>query len=324
LKSVYVQEMLHTHIVANAIAALGFEVDFLNSIPSIPTLLPHLNKEIMINLHPLTEDNVETFEDIESPADPIFRNFHDKAEDTSFESIGSFYMQLIDKIEELQIELNTDRQLGTLYPNTNLLMDDIPSLVDNLKLIIEQGEGSIGDPEEKINHYQTFQTISRKLKDADLKHYIIPASGNWTKGLLHDPDFKGSKHVARLKKMLNAFNACYTYLFYCFDGIWNHYPAQESERERWRDDREQWVLSMRAVMGQTLPLLAKEIFKIKIPVVDGLNVMYITPAATFERYHFKDGSIVDQLEQLIELAKVDVRLGNIMDAHVQSDLVVKV
>jgi len=313
LKGVFIQEMLHAHIVCNTIAGLGFEIDFLKCFPSFPTLLPHAHREIMVNLHPLTEENVRIFADIESPAEPCEEDLNTRPDDISYESIGEFYMYLMDKIDELQVDMNTDRQLGTLYPNYSLLMEDIPSVIRHLNIIIEQGEGPIGDSSSTTNHYQAFLKMADAMAGGKLDNFVIPASGNWTKGVLHDPDFHNSPHVARLRKKLDAFNAVYTYLFYCFDGIWNHYPDNENDRVEWRATRSRWVLSMRAVMAQTLPIIARDIFTIKVPVVQGDNVYYMVPAATFERYTFHDGSIVEQIQQLIDAAEVEVVLGNLQD-----------
>jgi len=192
-------------------------------------------------------------------------------------------------------------------------MDSISSITKHLNIIIEQGEGPIGDPTSTDNHYNTFLKIAEKMKGGRLNEFVVQASGNWTKGVLLDPDFHESKQVAKLRKVLDAFNAAYTYLFYCFDGVWNHYPDTENERDQWRANRDRWVLSMRAVMAQTLPILAKEIFKIKIPVVQGDTVYEMTPAATFERYYFSNGSVIGQLQKLLDDAEIDLALGNLHD-----------
>jgi CDGSH-type Zn-finger protein len=148
--SVFTEEMLHLTLAANILNAVGGSpnLDHPGIIPSYPTFLAHSNNAFRIGLTKFSKEALETFLQIERPAE------HDGLpEDDNFETVGQFYEAIEEAMQRLAGEMgeaglfcgDRARQVtDTLYyggAGRIIAVTDLASALRALKEIVEQGEG---------------------------------------------------------------------------------------------------------------------------------------------------------------------------------------
>lgn len=165
--SVVREEMLHMVIAANVLNAIGGspKIDDPQLVQPFPKHLPMVHQDLEVGLAPLSADAIKNvFLQIETSVDP--EDYPDKpvpdsllktslSEEDEYRTIGEFYEAIICKIEELakdEILTITPRNQvinEKWFPKTELFeIRDVNTATSALRLIVEQGEGS-------VTHYPT-------------------------------------------------------------------------------------------------------------------------------------------------------------------------
>jgi CDGSH-type Zn-finger protein/uncharacterized Fe-S cluster protein YjdI len=180
IHSVFIEEMLHLTLAANILNAVGGSpnLDYPGIMPSYPTFLAHSNEAFTVGLTRFSPEALETFLQIERPAE------HDGLpEDDNFETIGQFYEAIEEALTRMAAELgeaelfcgDPARQVtDALYYGGSgriIAVTDLASALRALDEIVEQGEGlqhqEIWDgdrdmfhPErEEVAHYFRFNEL---------------------------------------------------------------------------------------------------------------------------------------------------------------------
>ncbi|WP_224447191.1 ferritin-like domain-containing protein [Haloprofundus salilacus] len=309
IRSVVVEEMLHTALAANVLTAVGGEPRFYDEdvVPSYPMALPHHRPEIVVNLERASPEVIErVFVTIERP-----RAVGGLPEDDDYETIEQFYMAVEDAIERLDTKAGlfeadrTDCQMtksdyyapveydfeesGGLHP-----VVDRETATRAVETIVHQGEGyrdaEYADPDHhEQTHYYKFKQI------ADGMHPL-----GETRPVPTNPRF--AEYPEHLRPAADLFNACYSYLYVLLDGLYSPVDPET------KDDL---VLELYGVMMAAMRPLAR--WLTRQPLDDG-GAEHAAP--TFEFYRF-DGDPTEELHRLAD--KVTDRNPEL--AHVRGALV---
>jgi len=182
VSSVFVEEMLHLTLAANLLNAVGGSpvLDAPHLLPAYPTTLPHGDRSVEISLVPFGPEAIELFLAIEKPSTKT-----GPPEAENYQSIGQFYEAIELGLSELCNTLGEQnvfvgdpaRQVtaGFRYGGSGRLIPvyDLPSALDALAEIVEQGEGlahhdvwdgdrQMFDPRrEEVAHYFRFEELKR-------------------------------------------------------------------------------------------------------------------------------------------------------------------
>ncbi|HEX8700204.1 MAG TPA: ferritin-like protein [Myxococcaceae bacterium] len=179
LKSIVVEEMLHMSLACNVLNAIGGHpvINQPSFIPTYPGPLPmgigsEPGKPFDVPLKKLSKELIrEVFMVIEEPEDPL--HFKVKAVDFAteaqqFKTIGQFYEDIKNKIEELGQGIFTgdpSLQVTGWFSSTELFpVTDVASAKRAIDIIITQGEGtriSPMDAEDMPAHYYRYEEIYR-------------------------------------------------------------------------------------------------------------------------------------------------------------------
>lgn len=183
-----VEEMLHLTLVANVMNAVGGSPDLTRPgfVPSFPAYLPDGEDDFTVDLRPFSKEAVETFCKIERPRkapDPGSRLVRSDtghhllagsptAEGMHFYSIGEFYEEIIEGLEQLAaadpglFRGEPARQAGPEYFYSGggalIPVQDLDSARRALRFIAAQGEGldsGIYDAEGELAHYYRFRQL---------------------------------------------------------------------------------------------------------------------------------------------------------------------
>jgi CDGSH-type Zn-finger protein len=248
--SVFIEEMLHLTLAANILNAVGGSpnLDHPGIIPSYPTFLAHSNQAFQVGLVKFSKEGLETFLQIERPAE------HDGLpEDDEFETIGQFYEAIEEALKQLTDELGEDalfcgdrsRQVtDALYYGGSgriIAVTDLASAMRALEEIVEQGEGLAhreiwdGDrdmfhPErEEIAHFFRFNElyVGRRYALGDTPQsgptgepVEVEWDGVWNmRPNPHAADYPdGSPIRAQMEEFNHAYTAVLHLLHQCFNG----------------------------------------------------------------------------------------------------------
>lgn len=191
IRAVVVEEMLHLTLAANVLNAIGGTPDLTRPgfVPAYPAYLPDGETDFTVSLQRFCRESMETFLRIERPARApqaqarMVRRTRTGAgplpgmgRDLHFYSIGEFYQDICGALEVLHAEKS--RRGETLFvgdPARQVTPEyyysgggdvvpvvDLPSALEALRLIMDQGEGfggGIFDREGEISHYYRFQQV---------------------------------------------------------------------------------------------------------------------------------------------------------------------
>jgi rubrerythrin len=293
IRSIAVEEMLHTALAANLMVAVGGQPRFYDPavVPSYPMALPHHQPELVLNLEPCSLELIERVcMEIEHP-----RPVDGLPEDDDYETIEQFYMAVEEAIERLSRSTplfeapRVDRQMlhpgyyapvefdveesGGLHP-----VSDVASACRAVETVIHQGEGlraeHWADPDHhELTHYYKFKQIADGTTPLG---EVRPVLRNPTTADLTEP----------LRPVAELFDAGYSYLFVLMDDIYSTTDRAEKDRA---------VRDLYAVMSGLLPPVAR--FLTSRPADDAGNER---AGPTFEFYRFEDGE--DPATKVVELA----------------------
>jgi rubrerythrin len=310
VRSVVVEEMLHTALAANVLAAVGGNPRFHDKAvaPSYPMALPHHRPEIVLNLERASPEVFDrVFVAIERP-----REVDGLPEDDDYETIEQFYMAIEAAVEQLDEggELFegdwTDRQLAkpSYYAPVEFDAEESGGLIPvtsretanrAIDTIVHQGEGyrnsEYADPgHHEQTHYYKFKQI------ADGAHPISE-----TRPVPTNP--RAEAYPEHLQPAADLFDACYTYLYVLMDGLYSPIDPET------KDDL---ITELYAVMMAAMRPLAR--WLTERPLDDGSGEH---AAPTFKFYRF-DADPTDELHRLAdEVVDRNPELAHIHGALVQ-------
>lgn len=239
VKSVVIEEMLHLTLVCNLMVSVGGEPRFdAKSVPEYPTYIPHhAAGGPYISLQPLSTSVVQdTFCAIEAPSNQSTP----AAEGNHFETIGQFYMAILEGFERLHAELGDALFVDTGQKQLSqkqyfgggggrvFVVRDLPSAKRAIGEIVAQGEGArpwsqndgaepyggrfhygtrpdgtygpILGPGAEPSHYQRF---------VELTDGTAPIGATWPMQTNIKPDQIADKSLRRLAEV---FDGAYTLL----------------------------------------------------------------------------------------------------------------
>jgi hypothetical protein len=171
LRSVVIEEMLHMTLASNVLNALGGDTQVGNPgfVPSYPGPLPGgVEADLTVHLAPFSMTQLQTFLQIERPEDPL--DFPVLATEAAAPeiTIGQFYTAISKAIGLLgdgAFAPAPRYQVGPDLMDGAIVVTDVASAQEALRIIIEQGEGTSTSPEEidgdQVAHYYRFLQIEK-------------------------------------------------------------------------------------------------------------------------------------------------------------------
>jgi hypothetical protein len=167
IRSVVLQEMLHLHLAANVLNAIGVSPIIASEslLPKYPGPLPGLvEHQLIVHLAPCSIEVLrDTFLVIEQPEDPL--NFRALAVGGAPVTIGQFYRGISEAIVQIGKKAFTGDPNRQVVDPTGFGIGvyDVASAQKAIDIVAEQGEGTSISPEEKYGsdyaHYYRFAEI---------------------------------------------------------------------------------------------------------------------------------------------------------------------
>ncbi|MGF1428984.1 ferritin-like domain-containing protein [Kitasatospora sp. LaBMicrA B282] len=252
LLGIAIEEMLHLCLVRNLLLAIGEDTVFAspNFIPSFPGPLPHHTPRLELHLERLSKKLVrEKFMPLELP-EPRSEYYEEEPPVREYRTLGEFYRRIRDGFVYLDGEIdwancNKDRQYHRGYWNQNgggstLLVTDLPSALNALDTIIDQGEGA--DPKkgtvpknpvkpvpglEEYTHYEKFRRMSEGIEgigavDGTREDSINIDTTLAVGVLVTDPhlDAVDQREHPALHALTTLFNAAFTCTLHLLDELY--------------------------------------------------------------------------------------------------------
>ncbi|TJZ54118.1 hypothetical protein FCH28_13035 [Streptomyces piniterrae] len=317
IRSIVVEEMLHLSLVRNLLVAIGGrqKIKFYNQdfMPKYPSLMLHRWPELMLHLGPCTKKLVkDVFMEFELPKQDL--TTLEAVPDGWYRTIGEFYegvgkrLAALDKSTKSAI-WNRDEakyQYVDAYWNKDggggpVLVHDLKSAQDAMKIIVEQGEGI--DPKnpsvpinplkptpglDELPHYTKFKRIADGVEPLGFV-YNLPTD---PKTAYYDEETEPEAHSIN-----NLFNAAYCYTMHMLDVIYDtSWEGMEANKESLRYHLERTFISL---MQGVLVTVAETM------VASPLNVtttIQQNAAPTFEFYQLPETEKKAHLIKLCEEA----------------------
>ena len=155
LRNILQEEMLHMALVCNMLVSLGGTPAINSAVPAYPGHLPlGVHPDLTVPLARFSKETLKIFMEIERPGrtDPKVQLVSGKVEifDHEDSTIGQLYAKILDAFKALNPEFKQDRQItGPLSWLPILSLADVEAAIN---IIERQGEGSVGEPEERRGH----------------------------------------------------------------------------------------------------------------------------------------------------------------------------
>ncbi|TDD36202.1 hypothetical protein E1287_11850 [Actinomadura sp. KC06] len=342
LIGISIEEMLHLALVRNLMVAIGYgdQITFYDEdfIPKYPSLMMHRynpddpdGAEILLSLDKLSTEQVSTFRRIEMPdkVKPDAVTFAAHPEDVEqYKSLGAFYRSIQDGFTRLDREgkirwklEDARKQYKRAFWNEfgngkPIRVHNLDTALDALKIIIEQGEGTLKDHEhikvksgvEDYTHYEKFLRIQRGEEgigavDGD-KHEIKIDDPKATWPVVPDPMVDDFEDQPGIHSLMTLFNAAYCYTLRLLDELYRHSTDDVTtkkipgtKREEYFSHRYGLERNGVAIMQGVLYPIAQALVTTPIPAGPwkGLHA-----APSFEFFDFSDKRI-SMKQQLIDL-----------------------
>lgn len=304
LRSIVVEEMLHSALVTNLLLATGGSPDFTSTryMTRYPADLPHHDPPLTIGLEPCSVDVIKrVFMRIEQP-----EKRGAAAQADHYETLGQFYHALEIGIERLSetTDLFSDPQAEAQLSDPRfyrpvvfdaddsgglVLVDDLDSARQAIEIIIHQGEG-LGDERwadpahQELTHYHKLLQISDGVSPVTAVRRVRtnPRTSDFPPGI---------QPVSKL------FNAIYRSLYLALRRIFEPGANQA-----------QAVGVLYLLMADVLSQLAR--FLVNQPIGNGEHA-----SPTFEIYEFASEQPLDEVTVLAErCAQIHPELSTVHEA----------
>ena len=295
IRSVVIEEMLHLSLVRNLLIAVGDTMQVCDPafLPRYPTSMLHRVPPLELQLEPCTTALMrDVFMPLERPEKSDAPPQPDR-----YNTLGQFYDAVQLGFEtlagpDLWSANRPDLQYTAAYWNTDgggkpMLVCDLPSALQAIRTIVEQGEGS--DPNRdtvpidpaapvlgvtELSHYAKFQRIAEGI-DLICSVYPVPTNPKAV-------DFEGS-----VRELVELFNASYTFVLHMLDVIYA--TSRSMVRPGQMSERYGLERSFMAAMNGLLYPIATEL--VRTPVGTGTHAG-LHAAPTFEFYQFSDDRLM--------------------------------
>ncbi|MGY3437045.1 MULTISPECIES: ferritin-like domain-containing protein [unclassified Marinovum] len=245
ISSVVVEEMLHMTLASNILNAVGGtpQIDKPDFIPQFPGPLPGgVQSGATFSLAPFSMAQLEKFLEIEEPEDPLKFKSLALAVDTHV-TIGQFYMAIYDAITKLGDGIFAPaprHQIGPDLMYESVVVTDVASAQEAIKIIIDQGEGTSTSPfdgnGDDYAHYYRFMQVMKGHKLVEVPGGVRPedkfaytgeAITLDSSGVYPVPENPGSYPEGTTQAFQNdAFNYTYTSLLNALHLMFNGDSSQ--------------------------------------------------------------------------------------------------
>ncbi|UQA97400.1 ferritin-like domain-containing protein [Streptomyces halobius] len=316
IRSIVVEEMLHLSLVRNILVAIGArkKIKFYDKkfVPAYPSLMLHRWPELTLHLGPCSKKLVkDVFMEFELPRQDV--TTLEAIPDGWYRTIGEFYQSVGERIKaldkktkgELWQTKESEFQYVEVYWNKDgggepVLVHDLKSAQDAVKIIVEQGEGidpkSPSVPIDPLNpkpgldelpHYTKFKRIADGVEPLG-NVYNLPTDPKSTD---YDKKREPAAHAIN-----TLFNAAYCYTLHMLDVIYEtSWKDLAPGKENHRYHLERTFISL---MQGVLVTVAETM------VASELNIGPLipqNPGPTFEFYQLpatgKKAHLIDLCEQ---------------------------
>ncbi|TMR00151.1 hypothetical protein ETD83_17300 [Actinomadura soli] len=342
LIGISIEEMLHLALVRNLMVAIGYgdQITFYDEkfIPSYPTWMMNRynpddpdGEEIYLSLQKLSKEQVSTFRRIEMPDDvkPDAVTFEAHPEAVGhYKSLGALYRSIQDGFTRLDGEgkirwrlEDARKQYKRAFWNEfgngkPIRVHNLETALAALKIIIEQGEGTLKDHEhikvrsgvEDYTHYEKFLRIQRGEEgigagDGD-KYEIKIDDPKATWPLVPDPALDDFEAHPGIHSLMTLFNAAYCYTLCLLDELYKHSTddvttkkVPGTEREEYFSHRYGLERNGVAIMQGVLYPIAQAL--VTTPIPNDPEGRHAAPS--FEFFDFSTDKRITRKQQLIDL-----------------------
>jgi ferritin-like protein len=344
LLGISIEEMLHLALVRNLMVAIGHgnDIKFYDEkfIPTYPSKMMHRynpddpdGAEVTLTLDRLSKAQAKLFSRIEMP-DKI-----DSAADVhtahpekpgQYTSLGAFYRSVEDGFKGLHSKIKWDtasarkqykRAFWNQYGHGKpIRVHDLDSALAALEIIIEQGEGTVGEHKrypvtpgiEEYTHYEKFLRIHQGVEgigavNGEKKNEIDIDDSKAAWPVVTNPNVDDFKDQPGIHALMTLFNAAYCYTLCLMDELYQHSTddvrMQEVDPHTHRKERfsRRYGLERNgiALMQGILYPLAATLMSTPIP---GGKHEGKHAAPSFQYYAFTSGSKKKQLDKLFDEA----------------------
>ncbi|MGK4579525.1 ferritin-like domain-containing protein [Kitasatospora sp. HPMI-4] len=318
IRSVVVEEMLHLCLVRNLLVALGrgdeitfCEPDF---VPFYPSDMLHRYPKLELHLGPCDRDLVRNvFMEFERPRPGKGEGKPPKGQ---YATIGEFYRAVGKGLVKLDQEApkpglwaknKPELQYVAAYWNKDgggepVLIHDLKSAQDALKIIVEQGEGIDPDkpsvPIDPLKPIPGLDELPHYTKFKRIADGIEPLGAVWT--LPTDP-WSGQYEADRAVSAINdLFCAVYCYVLHMLDVI--YLTSWKDVRPGQRSPRYHYERTFMSVMQGILVSIAE--LMVATQITAGPYKGEHNAGPTFEYYDLPDTGKKDHLIELCDKAMV--------------------
>lgn len=237
IRSVVVEEMLHLCLVRNVLVGVGHgdDIKFYDPkfVPIYPSPMLHRYPKLLLHLAPCSRELVrDVFMEFERPTPQAGEGKPPKG---WYATIGEFYRAVGKGLTNLDTQLGTRLwannqptvQYVSAYWNNDgggapLLVEDLTTALDALKIIMEQGEGiDPGAPSVPIDPLQPIPGLNEMphyTKFKQIADGIDPLGPVWP--LPTDPrsaDYQADEAITSINTL---FNAAYCYVLHMLDVLY--------------------------------------------------------------------------------------------------------
>ncbi|QXJ22197.1 ferritin-like protein [Actinomadura graeca] len=344
LTGISIEEMLHLALVRNLMVAIGHghEISFYDRdfIPEYPSFM--LNRynpddpdgaELLLSLDRLSTEQVSTFRRLEMPddIDPKATTFATHPEDVGqYTSLGEFYRAIDQAFCELDSKIDwavedARKQYKRAFWNEfgsgkPIRVYDLDTARQALKLIIEQGEGSVDDHKrieirpgvEDYTHYEKFLRIEKGVEgigavDGGPEYEINIDDPEATWPLVSDPALEDFEDQPAIHSLMTLFNAAYCYTLCLLDDLYDHSTDDVKKKKIPGTEREELFSYRYGLERNNISLMQGVLYPIAqtlvtTPITDGPYKGF-NAAPSFEFYDFDEDPARSKKEQLLDLCE---------------------
>ncbi|KAF8201995.1 ferritin-like-domain-containing protein [Mycena galopus ATCC 62051] len=230
--SVVKQEMLHLALSGNVLTAIGGEPKVYGEeyTPQFPAKIFY--DKTQLDLKPATLENMKTFQRLE---EPISRLALTEPRDLlpEYHSIGEFYEETLRGLRILNQKFEEEgKQLflthtcakqfqtadGSWYDDDMMIIDSIQSAEVALNIVIQQGEGSTGEPVKNTvqSHYQVFTEL---VEEHPLNCWDV----------IENPKTSTFADQPNIHSVMLLSDAAYSYLLLTIQTLWTYEGISRQE-----------------------------------------------------------------------------------------------
>ncbi|WP_067460054.1 ferritin-like domain-containing protein [Actinomadura macra] len=342
LTGIAIEEMLHLALVRNLMVAIGYgdEISFYDEdfIPKYPSYMMNRynpddpdGEEILLTLDRLSTGQVSTFRRVEMPddIDPEETTFAAHPEDVGqYTSLGAFYRAIDQAFCDLEDEIDwalddARKQYKRAFWNEYgsgkpIRIHDLDTARQALKIIIEQGEGTIDDHKsievrpgvEDYTHYEKFVRIEKGVEGIgavdggpDYEISIDDPEATWP--IVADPALEDFEDQPAVHSLMTLFNAAYCYSLCLLDELYEHSTDDVETKKIPGTEREEMFSYRYGLERSNIALMQGILYPIAqvlvtTPITDG-PFKGFNAAPSFEFYDFNEKTKVSKKQQLIDL-----------------------